>query len=156
MKGNARVIQALNEVLVGELTAVNQYFLAAKICRQKGYERLHEKLHREAIEEMRHAERLVERILLLQGLPNMQKLEKIQLAEDVPGQLRLDLETERKSVERLNEGIKLARDAGDNGSADLLEELLEAAEGHVRWLEAQTALLEQLGAAHYLAQQVRS
>jgi bacterioferritin len=155
MKGNLKVVQALNEILVGELTAINQYFLAAKICRHNGYRRLHERLHKESVEEMKHAEKLIERILYLEGLPNLQKLEKIRIAESVPAQLRFDLESERRTVERLNSGVKLARDAGDNGTSDLLEELLGSAETHVEWLEAQVALLGQLGDDHYLAQQIR-
>jgi bacterioferritin len=145
----------LNEVLVGELTAVNQYFLAAKIAAQRGYERLGHKLREEALEEMRHAERLIDRVLLLEGLPNVQKLEKVKIGENVIEQLRADLEVERKGAERLNGGIKLARDRGDNGSAELLEDLLKGAEDHIDWLESQLELVKQLGDAHYLAQQVK-
>lgn len=155
MKGHAKVVQMLNEVLVGEVTAVNQYFLGAKIARHKGYERLHERLYRESIEEMKHAERLVERVLYLDGLPNLQKLDKIRVAESVPEQLRVDLQTEKASVTRLNAGVELAREHDDNGTAELLEDLLVKAESHVEWLEAQVALLRELGDAHYLAQQVK-
>jgi bacterioferritin len=155
MKGNSAVVQMLNQVLVGELTAANQYFLGAKLCRHHGYERLHDRLREESIEEMKHAEKLVERILFLEGLPNLQKLEKLNVATSVPDQLRADLDTERRSVVRLNDGVRVAREAGDHGTAELLEALVCAAEVHVEWLEAQVALLEQLGDAHYLAQQIR-
>jgi bacterioferritin len=155
MKGNAKVVQMLNEVLVGEITAVNQYFLGAKTARHKGYARLHDRLYRESVEEMKHAERLVERILFLDGLPNLQKLEKIRVAESVPEQLRFDLQTEKLSVDRLNTGIEMAREHDDNGTADLLQELLDKAESHVEWLETQLALVRELGDAHYLAQQIQ-
>jgi bacterioferritin len=154
MKAPQPIIDLLNQLLVGELTAINQYFLGAKICRQRGLGRLAHHLRKESLDEMKHAEVLVERILFLGGLPNLQKLEKIQIAETVPDQLRADLELERRTVGQLNAGVKLARDAGDNGSATLLEELLEAAETHVDWLEAQVGLIETLGVAQYLAQQV--
>jgi bacterioferritin len=155
MKARAEIIQILNETLVGELTAVNQYFLAAKICRRRGYEHLYEKLYQESLEEMKHADKLIERILFLEGMPNLQKLEKVRIAESIPEQLKADLDLERRGVERLNGAIRLAREHADNGSADLLEELLCSGETHVAWLEAQLALIEQLGEANYLAQQVR-
>ena len=155
MKGAGPVVEFLNEVLVGELTAVNQYFLGAKMCRHRGYARLHDRLYKESIDEMKHVERLVERVLFLEGLPNLQKLDKIQVGQSVPEQLRADLSLERRSVERLNAGIGVAREARDNGTADLLEDLLEAAETHVEWLESQIALVAELGEAQYLAQQIR-
>jgi bacterioferritin len=146
----------LNEVLVGELTAVNQYFLAAKMAAHHGLERLGERLHKESIEEMKHAEKLIERILFLEGLPNLQKVDKILVAESPIEQLRADLGVERKTVARLNAGTTLARTQGDNGTADLLEDLLGSAERHVDWLEAQLDLVKRLGDAHYLAQQLKS
>lgn len=155
MKGNAKVVQALNDILVGELTAINQYFLGAKIAGHHGYERLSHKIHKESLDEMRHAEKLIDRILFLEGLPNLQKLDKVTIAESTIEQLRADLDSEAHSVERLNSGIKLSRDAGDHGSADLLEELLEASERHLEWLETQVSLVKQLGDTHYLAQQLK-
>jgi bacterioferritin len=154
MKAPQAIIDLLNRLLVGELTAINQYFLAAKIYRQRGLARLAHHLRKESLDEMKHAEALVERVLFLGGLPNLQKLEKINIAENVPDQLRADLELERRTVGHLNEGVKTARDAGDNGTATLLEGLLGAAEAHVDWLEAQVGLVESLGAAQYLAQQM--
>jgi len=155
MKGNPQIIQALNDVLTGELTSINQYFLAAKICKNWGYERLYKKLYAESIDEMKHADELIERILYLEGLPNVQKLDKIHIAESIPGQLKADLENERHAIERLNNGIKLARDLGDNGSAELLEDILESEEEHVDWLEAQLTQVQQVGEQHYLAQQIK-
>src|SRR6266545_4537578 len=124
MKGNPQIIQILNEVLTGELTSVNQYFLAAKICQNWGYQRLYKYLYKESIDEMKHADELIERILYLDGLPNVQKLDKVYTGETIPEQLKLDLQTEIQAVERLNKGIKLARELGDNGSAELLEHIL--------------------------------
>jgi bacterioferritin len=155
MKGNAQVVQMLNDVLVGELTAINQYFLAAKVAGHRGYERLAHKVHKESLDEMRHAEKLIDRILFLEGLPNLQKLEKVKIAESVVEQLKADLDNEQKSVDRLNAGIKLSRDHGDQGSADLLEELLDASEKHLEWLETQVGLVKSLGDTHYLAQQLK-
>jgi bacterioferritin len=145
----------LNEVLVGELTAINQYFLAAKITAHRGYSHLGEKLYKESLGEMKHAEKLIDRILFLDGLPNVQKLEKVKIAETVIEQLAADLDVERRTVARLNAGIELARKHADNGSAELLEELLGGAERHVNWLETQLDLAKKLGEPHYLAQQIR-
>lgn len=155
MKGNPQIIQMLNDVLTGELTSINQYFLAAKVCRNWGYERLHKKIYAESIDEMKHADKLIERILYLEGLPNVQKLDKVYVGQTVREQLELDLETERRALARLNDGIKLARDLGDNGSAELLEHILEHEEEHVDWLEAQLTQIQQVGEQNYLAQQIR-
>jgi len=154
MKAPQPIIDLLNRLLAGELTAINQYFVGAKICRQRGLSRLASHLRKESIDEMKHAEALVERILFLEGLPNLQKLDKITVADNIPDQLRADLKLERATVGHLNEGVKTARAAGDNGTATLLEELLEAAETHVDWLEAQIGLIDSLGDAQYLAQQL--
>jgi len=155
MKGNPQVIQVLNEVLTGELTSINQYFLASRIFRNWGYERLSKKLYKESIDEMKHADSLIERILFLDGLPNVQKLDKVHTGESVAEQLKLDLDTEQTAVSRLNSGIKLARDLGDNGSAELLEDILKSEEEHIDWLEAQLELVKQVGEQNYLAQQIR-
>jgi len=154
MKAPQSIIDLLNKLLVGELTAINQYFLGAKICRQRGLSRLAHHLRKESIDEMKHAEALVERILFLEGLPNLQKLDKITVADNVPDQMRADLKLEKATVGHLNDGVKTARSAGDNGTATLLEELLEAAEAHVDWLEAQIGLIDSLGTEQYLAQQL--
>ncbi len=156
MKGDAKVIDLLNEVLTNELTAINQYFLHARICENWGYERLWKKIRAESIGEMKHADELIERILFLEGLPNLQRLEKINVGETVPEQLALDLGVEMKAIPVLNRGIELCRQVGDNGTAELLEDLLEEEEEHANWLEAQLALIDQVGAQNYLAQQVKN
>lgn len=154
MKGNAKLIDALNEILTGELTSINQYFVHAKMCENWGYERLAHKNREESIGEMKHADELIERILFLEGVPNMQRLEKVRVGETVAEQLRLDLEAERVAIPRLNKAIALAVDVGDNTTRDLLEDILESEEDHVDWLEAQLELIKQVGEQNYLAQQI--
>jgi len=155
MKGEAKVVDLLNEVLTNELTSINQYFLHARICENWGYERLWRKVRAESIDEMKHADELIERILYLEGMPNVQRLEKVMVGETVPEQLKLDLEVEKKAVGVLNRGIELCRTVGDNGSAELLEDMLVDEEEHANWLEAQLALIDQVGVQNYLAQQVK-
>jgi bacterioferritin len=155
MKGDPRVIDLLNDVLTGELTAINQYFLHGKMCLSWGYEQLGKKIHEESIDEMKHADKLVERVLFLDGLPNLQKLGKLCIGTGVVEILENDLALEMATVPRLNKGILLCRDAGDVGSEELLTRILVDSERHVDWLETQLELVKQLGAPHYLAQQVR-
>jgi bacterioferritin len=155
MKGHADVITLLNNVLTGELTAVNQYFLHAKMCANWGYHRLAEHVRKESIDEMKHADKLIERILFLEGVPNVQRLGKINIGQKVAEQLNLDLAVEMEAIPRLNEGIKLCRDLGDNGTEDLLTEILRSEEAHVDWLEAQLSQIAQVGEANYLAQQIK-
>lgn len=150
-----RIIDVLNDVLTAELTAINQYFVHAEMADNWGYEHRYEKVRDEAMSEMKHAEKLIERILFLEGTPNVQRLGTIRIGEKVPEQLRLDLELERDAIERLNAGIETCRGAKDNGSRMLLEEILESEEEHVDWLEAQLALIAQVGEAAYLAEQIR-
>lgn len=156
MKGQQAVIDVLNTVLTAELTAVNQYFVHAKMCRNWRYDRLAEYIHKESIDEMKHADKLIERVLYLEGVPNVQRLNKINIGETVPEQLRLDYEVEREAIQRLNDGIKLCRDHNDHGTEELLREILVAEEEHTDWIEAQLAQIEQLGVANYLSQQIRS
>ena len=155
MKGHDQVVTLLNEVLTAELTAINQYFIHARMCENWGYERLWKKVREESIGEMRHADRLIARILYLEGVPNVQRLGKVNVGQTVPEQLRLDLELERDAVRALNQGIELTRSLGDNGSRDVLEEILKAEEEHVNWLEAQQDLLGQVGEQNYLAEQIK-
>ena len=155
MKGDARVIEVLNEVLTNELTAVNQYFLHARIYDNWGYERLHHRLREESIDEMKDADQLIERILFLEGLPNVQRYGKIAVGESVPEMLRLDLELEKHAIGVLNRAIPLCRESGDAGSAELLEHILEGEERHANWIEGQLAALGQVGAQGYLAEQIR-
>lgn len=155
MQGNAEVIELLNDVLTAELTAVNQYFIHAKMCGNWGYERLADTVRDESIDEMKHAEELIERILYLEGVPNLQRLGSVRVGQTVPEQLRLDLEVEVEAVTRLNAGIAACVAAGDNGTREMLEEILTDEEEHADWLETQLGLIEQVGEAHYLAQQIK-
>jgi bacterioferritin len=155
MRGHEQVITMLNDVLTAELTAINQYFIHARMCENWGYERLWKKLREESIGEMRDADRLIERILYLEGVPNVQRLGKINVGQTVSEQLNLDLEVERQAIQRLNEGIERARSLGDNGSRELLEDILKGEEEHANWIEAQLTLIAQTGEANYLAQQIK-
>jgi len=145
MRGDDRIITALNDVLTAELTAVNQYFIHARMCENWGYERLWKKVRAESIGEMKHADSLIERILYLEGVPNLQRLGKVNVGQTVPEQLRLDLEVEKAAVKSLNAGIELARSLSDNGSRELLERILLSEEEHANWIEAQLTLLAGLG-----------
>jgi bacterioferritin len=155
MKGDKKIIDILNDVLTAELTAINQYFLHAEMCENWGYERLFHEIRKHSIGEMKHAEEVIERILFLEGLPNVQRLGKINIGENVPEMFRVDLALEMDAVKRLNDGIEACREADDNNSRHLLEEILEDEEEHIDWIEAQIALLDQVGAQNYLAQQIR-
>lgn len=155
MKGDPKVIEALNEVLTGELTAINQYFLHARMCKNWGYERIAHYVYKESIEEMKHAQDLTDRILFLEGLPNLQKLSKLNIGETVPEQLNSDLKMEYEAIERLKRGIKVCFDAVDHTSRELLEHILEEEEEHVDWLEAQLDQIKDVGKENWLAQQIR-
>ncbi|MEO6954636.1 MAG: bacterioferritin [Polyangia bacterium] len=155
MKGNDQVLEILNEVLTGELTAINQYFIHAKMCHNWGYERLHKKVRAESIDEMRHAEALIERVLYLDGVPNLQRLWKLAVGQTVKEQLEVDLNLEKLAIERLNRGVELARSVADNGSRELMERILVSEEEHADWLEAQLTLIAQVGEPNYLAQQIK-
>jgi bacterioferritin len=156
MRGDPEVIELLNEVLTAELTAINQYFVDAKMCDNWGYERLGEKFRHESIDEMKDAEVLVDRILYLDGVPNLQRLGTVRVGESVAEKLALALELEAAAIERLNRGIALATEKGDNGSRELFEDILEGEEAHADWLESQLSLIEQVGVQLYQAQQIRS
>ena len=154
MQSSPRIIELLNEVLTAELTAVNQYFIHAKMCDNWGYDRLAKHHRDESIGEMKDAEALIERILYLEGVPNLQRLGTVMVGETVPEQLRLDLELERDAIVRLNAGIAECTAAGDNGTRELLEDILEGEEEHADWLETQQHLVAEVGEAHYLAQHI--
>jgi len=156
MKGDAKIIDLLNEVLTNELTAINQYFLHARMCRNWGYHRLNEAIHKESVDEMKHADQLIERILFLEGLPNVQRLGKIMVGQTVHEILKNDHALEMSAIPTLNRGMQACRDAGDNGSEDLLRRILTSEEEHVDWLEAQFDLIAQVGEQNYLSQQIRS
>lgn len=154
MKGHEKVLTLLNDVLTNELTAINQYFIHAKMCANWGYRVLAEKIRAESIDEMKHADELIERILYLDGVPNMQRLGKVNVGETVHEQLTLDLEVEKQAIAFLNEGVELCRSLGDHGSFALLTKILTGEEEHADWLEAQLSLIAQVGEQNYLAQQI--
>ncbi|MGZ8869382.1 MAG: bacterioferritin [Thermoanaerobaculia bacterium] len=155
MKGDKKVIELLNEVLTAELTAINQYFVHGEMCENWGYQRLHHEIRKHSIGEMKHAEEVIERILFLEGMPNVQRLWKINIGETVPEQMKVDLALEIDAVKRLNAGIEACRAADDNNTRHLLEEILHDEEEHIDWIEAQIALIEQVGVPNYLAQQIK-
>jgi bacterioferritin len=154
MKGSNEVIQVLQEVLSAELTAVNQYFIHARMNENWGYKKLAAYIRKESIEEMMHAQQVIDRILYFDGAPNMSKYMKINVGKDVPEQFRNDLAVEYQAVPRLNKGIEVARAIGDNGTRALLESILKEEEEHVDWLEAQLGLIEEIGVENYLARQM--
>ncbi|MCC6337076.1 MAG: bacterioferritin [Myxococcales bacterium] len=155
MKGDAKVIALLNDILTAELTAINQYFLHAELCEHWGFERLHHRLRKESIEEMRHAEKLVHRILFLEGLPNLQKLNKVGVGQTVAEQFQLDLAVELEAVKRLNDAIEACRAVGDGGTREVLEHILREEEGHVDWTETQLEAMKTVGEQNYLAEQLK-
>ncbi|MEZ5271865.1 MAG: bacterioferritin [Ilumatobacteraceae bacterium] len=155
MQGDAKVIEILNDVLTAELTAINQYFIHAKMCENWGYGRLADYIRHESIDEMKHADVLIDRILFLEGLPNMQRLYPVQVGETVKEQFEVDLQLEYTAVKRLNAGIAACVEAGDNATRALLEGILVSEEEHADWLEAQLELIRQVGEQNYLAQQLR-
>jgi bacterioferritin len=154
MKGIKEVIELLNEVLAGELVAINQYFLHSKMCQNWGFTKLGAHARGESIDEMKHADKLTDRILLLDGLPNFQRLDKINIGQTVPEQMRADLALEMHAIKRLNNGIAMCRERGDNGTEALLREILISEEEHVDWIETQLRLIEHLGEVPYLAEQM--
>ena len=155
MQGDRGIVELLNEVLTGELTSINQYFVDAKMLANWGYERLASAFRDESIDEMKDADHLIERILYLDGMPNLQRLGPVRVGETAQEKLDLALDLERQAIERLNTGIALCVERADNGSRELLEGILHGEEEHADWLEAQLELISQVGEAHYLAQQIR-
>src|SRR5579875_2484092 len=144
MKGNDKVIAALNEALKEELTAINQYFLHAEMCENWHYDKLADHIRKESIDEMRHAEALIERILFLDGIPNMTELMQLSVGTNVRNQIESDLKLEVNAVAMYNRFVRLARDEGDNASRELFERLLKDEEGHVDWLEAQVYQMNEM------------
>jgi bacterioferritin len=155
MRGHEQILSLLNDVLTAELTAINQYFIHARMCENWGYQRLWKKIREESMGEMKHADELIERILYLDGVPNLQRLGKVNVGQTVPEQLRLDLELEKAAIQMLNAGIELVLRLGDHGTRELLEHILEGEEEHANWIESQQELIAQVGEAHYLAQQIK-
>jgi bacterioferritin len=148
------IIELLNDVLTAELTAINQYFVDSKMLGNWGYERLAEKFRHESVSEMKDADELIERILFLEGMPNLQRLGTLRVGETVREKLDAALAVEYEAIERLNGGIAQCVTAGDNGSRELLEDVLEGEEEFTDWLETQLELIRQVGEPHYLAQQI--
>jgi bacterioferritin len=154
MRGDPEVLELLNEVLTSELTAINQYFIHYRMLENFGYERLSKKKKEESVEEMRHADEIIKRILFLEGVPNMQRLSPVKVGEEPIEMHKLDLELEKDAVARLNRGIALAVQKGDNGTRVLLEQILKNEEDAVDWLETHLSLVAQLGRERYLAEQM--
>ena len=154
MKGDAQIIKALNEVLAAELTAINQYFIHARRCANWGYSKLADKKREESIGEMKDAQTFMDRILYLEGIPNMQKLNPVRVGEDPVEQHTNDLAVETEAIERLNKAIKLCVDKADNGTRDMLETILRDEEESADWLEAQLHLISECGKEAYLAEQI--
>ncbi len=154
MRGNDAVIEALNDVLTAELTAINQYYVHYKMCENWGYQKLASKKKSESFEEMKHADMTIERILFLEGVPNMQRLSPVQVGENPIEQHKLDLQLETDAATRLNGSIALARESADNVTREMLEDILKNEEESVDWLEAQLYIVEQIGSENYLAEQI--
>ncbi len=155
MQGDPAIIDALNEILSAELGAINQYFIHSKMCENWGYARLAKQKRSESISEMKHADAIIERILFLDGTPNMQRLAPVRVGEDAVEQHKLDLELELDARLRLNETITLAHDKSDAGTRELLEGVLEDEEEGIDWLEAQLHIIKEIGKERYLAEQIK-
>ena len=155
MRGDPDVLRHLNAVLTNELTAINQYFIHAKMCENWGFERLAHKIREESIDEMRHADQVISRILFLEGVPNLQRYHKLRVGETVKEQIESDLQLEYAAIAFLNQGIDAARKANDNATEDLFTRILVGEEQHTDWLETQLELIRQVGEQNYLAQQMK-
>ena len=154
MKGDSKVIDYLNKVLTNELTAINQYFLHARMFRNWGLKKLDEYEYHESLDEMKHADKLVNRVLFLEGLPNLQQLGKLMIGESVPEALKCDLDLEVRALPILREAIAHCESVSDYASRELLEDILDSEEEHVDWLETQLGLIEKVGLHNYLQSQM--
>jgi bacterioferritin len=154
MKGNEKIIERLNAFLADELTAINQYMVHSEMCANWGYKRLHEAIEKRAIEEMKHAEKLIGRVIFLEGKPVVSNLNKITIGAEVESQLKNDWAAEEGAVKAYNEGIRLAVEIGDNGTRELLESILTDEEDHIDWIEAQLDQIKQMGIQNYLVEQI--
>jgi len=154
MKGEAKILEALNRALTIELTAINQYFVQAKMCKNWGYMKLAKKHHEESIGEMRHADKLIDRIIFLEGTPAIARYDVIRVGGDVKQQFENDLKLEQNGVNTYNQAIDLCAKLKDAGSREILEHILVDSEEHVDWLEAQLGLIKQLGLENYLSEQI--
>ena len=156
MKGNDKILNVLNSLLAGELTVINQYMVHSEMCDNWGYSKLHLAIRKQAMDEMHHAEWLIERIIFLDGLPTVSKLNTIKIGKTVSEMIRNDGEDELEVVRNYNDAIKLAHEVDDEGSVDLLTKILKMEEGHVDWAEIQRAQIEQMGLENYLVNQTES
>ncbi len=154
MKGDATVIEYLNKALKLELTAINQYFLHSRILQDWGFEKLSKKIHEESIEEMHHADKLIQRILFLEGLPNLQDLDTLMIGETVREMFKSDLAGEHTARELYREGAKHCHEVNDTVSRELFEELISDEEEHIDWLESQLHLMDQVGDQNFLQSQI--
>ena len=154
MKGNDRIIARLNDLLADELTAINQYMVQSEMCDNWGYEKLHKAFEKRAIDEMKHAEKLIARILFLEGMPIVSKLNKINIGAEVEAQHKNDWKSEQGAIQAYNESINLAVQVGDNGTRELLEHILTDEEAHIDWIEAQLDQIKQIGLPNYLVEQL--
>ena len=154
MKGNDRILEQLNALLADELTAINQYMVQSEMCANWGYEKLHKAIEKRAIDEMKHAEKLIGRIIFLEGSPTVSKLNKIDVGGDVKTQHENDQTAEEGAIRAYNAGIKLAVEVGDNGTRELLESILKDEEDHIDWIEAQLDQIKQMGIQNYLVEQL--
>ncbi len=155
VKAGKEIVAALNEVLEGELAAINQYFLHAKMLQNWGYDRLYKKVWDESIDEMKHADVLIERILYLDGIPNVQKIGRVRIGETVEEMFQADIALEEQAIPRLQKYVKLCREQDDEGTRALLSEILRSEEEHLDWLETQQELIKQVGLQGYLAEQIK-
>jgi bacterioferritin len=154
MKGSSKIIDLLNQALTKELTAINQYFIHSRMCENWGYKALAKKYHDESLGEMKHADELIQRILFLEGTPNMTRYDKIKVGETVKKQLESDLQIELDAIDLLKPGIRLCLDEMDHASRELLERILVDEEEHVDWIEGQLHVIKEAGYDNYLAQQI--
>jgi bacterioferritin len=155
VKGNDQLLQKLDELLAEELTAINQYVVHAEMCDNWGYDRLHESVEGRARQEMKHAEKLIARMIFLEGQPTVSRLKDIHIGADVEQQLKSDLASEMNAVRLYNEAIKLAYDVGDAATRELLEDILEDEDAHVDWIEEQLDQIQQMGIGLYLSTQTK-
>ena len=154
MKGNEKTLETLNTLLADELTAISQYMVQSEMCADWGYEKLHEAIEKRAIDEMKHAEKLIGRIIFLEGKPIVSNLNKINIGATVDAQHKNDHEAEEMAIKAYNNAIKLAVEVGDNGTRDLFEEILEDEEEHIDWIESQLDQIDQMGMQIYLGEQL--
>ena len=155
MNASEEVLTLLNNLLTNELTAINQYYVHAKMCQNWGFERLAAKVREESIDEMRHADEVITRILFLEGIPNLQRYHKLHIGETVKEQLQSDLQLEYAAIAFLNQGIEVCRKVNDNATEHMMTKILVSEEEHTDWLEAQLELIKQVGEQNYLAQQMK-